>query len=32
MNKDKIYQMQQSHAIEMERRRVDYADKMDADL
>ena len=31
MNKDKIEQMIQAHDIEMQRRKSDYADKMDAD-
>ena len=30
-NKDKMAQIQQAHEIEKERRRQDYADKMDAD-
>ena len=31
MNKDKIELMIQQHDIEMQRRKADYADKMDAD-
>jgi predicted peptidase len=31
MNEDKISQMIQAHQIELERRRQDYQDKMDAD-
>lgn len=31
MNRDKMGQIQQEHEIEKERRRQDYADKMDAD-
>ena len=31
MNKEKMSQIQQAHEIEKERRRQDYADKMDAD-
>ena len=31
MNKERIKQMVQAHEIEIERRRQDYSDKMDAD-
>jgi hypothetical protein len=31
MNTDKIEQMRQTHGIELERRKQDYSDKMEAD-
>lgn len=31
MNTDKIEQMRQTHSIELERRKQDYSDKMEAD-